>query len=193
MRRYLVVPLGLCLMFTVQALGTGLSETNNGVYMAIGGDTSTNELMRFDDRIAYMPFCSTGQVVLAQASPVYGMRIKMVAPNGKEVDKTPLGLGFGSQFDQLHNYNDAHLTEICACGPYEGLLGKVLIPSLDQLFVIEKPGIYTLEIQMQMFRVGLPPSTNALSRNPILFSPVTIKVEKPADPKSKQSTTTTNR
>lgn len=116
MKRQLVVPLGFCLMFTIRALGTGLSETNNGVYMAIGGDMSTNEPIKFDDRIAYMPFCNTGAVALAQASPVYGMKIKMIAPDGNEVSKTPLGLTFGSEFDKLHKYNDTHLAEICACG-----------------------------------------------------------------------------
>jgi hypothetical protein len=179
MRSYVIIALAFSLASSTWVLGTGLSETNQGVYLAIGGDRSTNDPIRFDERLAYYPFCNTGDVLLAEAPFEYGARIRMVGPDGQEVPKTPLGQTFGSRFDQLHNYRDARLGSICACGPYTGLLGSVL-PSAKELFVMKAPGIYTLEIQMQMFRSGSPPDTNAATRNPIQFSPVRIKIQKPA-------------
>ena len=133
-----------------------------------------------------MPFCNTGDVVLAVAAPIYGTRIKMTGPDGKEVSKTPLGQKFGSKFDEWHKFNDIHPLPgtTCACGPYKGLVSGVL-PSPKELFIMEDAGIYTLEVQMQMFRFGARPDTNATSHNPIQFSPVEIKVEKPQEPKAK--------
>ena len=176
----------ICLLTSLQALATGLSETNQGIYVAIGGARSTNEPIRFDERLAYMPFCNTGGVDLAVATPAYGTRIKMIGPDGKEVAKTALGRSFGSKFDQWHTFNDIRPLPggIYASGSYEGLLGP-LLPAPNELFVMEHPGVYNLEVQLQMFRVGAHPDTNAATRNPIQFSPVKIKVEKPAPPGAK--------
>jgi hypothetical protein len=146
--------------------------------LGVGAAFRTNEPIKFDEKLAYYPFCNTGDVMLAEASPVYSTRIKMTGPDGKEVEKTPLGQSFGSKFDQWHKYNDTRVGETCACGPYQGFLGGVL-PSAKELFVMQEPGIYTLDVQMQMFRVGARPNTNAASRNPIRFSAVKIKVVKP--------------
>jgi hypothetical protein len=178
MKRQIIISLTICLLSSFRAFATGLSETNQGIYLAVGAPFSTNEPIRFDMLLAYMPCCNTGNVELAIAPPAYGIRIKMVGPDGKEASKTPLGHSYGSKFDQWHKYNDARLGGICACGPYKGLLGGVL-PSAKELFIMDESGIYTLEVQMQMFRTGACPDTNAATRNPIQFSPVAIKVEKP--------------
>jgi len=172
----------ICTFWSIQAFGTGFSETNNGIYLAVGGSVSTNEPIKFDERLAYMPFCATGNIWLSQAEPVYGTKIKMIAPDGKEVPKTPLGQSYGSKFDQLHSYKDAHLGGIGASGPYQGMFSGLLARP-NELFIMEKPGIYTLEIQMQMFRHTGSPDTNEWSRNLIRFSPIKIKVGKPLENK----------
>ncbi len=184
MKRQIIISLAICLVSSIRAFATGLSETNQGIYLAVGGGRSTNEPIRFDEKLGYMPFCNTGDVMLAEASPVYSTRIKLISPGGREVAKTPLGQSFGSKFDQWHKYNDTRVGERCACGPYKGLVSGVL-PSPKELFIMEDPGIYTLEVQMQMFRVGARPDTNAASHNPIRFSPVKIKVEKSEERKPK--------
>ena len=96
----ILTSLALCLLASFQASATGLSETNQGLYLGVGAPFRTNEPIRFDEKLAYYPFCNTGDVMLAEASPVYSTRIKMTGPDGKEVEKTPLGQSFGSKFDQ---------------------------------------------------------------------------------------------
>lgn len=170
----------ICVLWSVRLFGVGFSETNNGIYLAVGGSASTNEPIKFDERIAYMPFCETGNVRLSQADPVYGTMVKMIGPDGKEVPKTSLGQSYGSKFDQLHSYKDAHLGGIGANGPYQGMFSGLLARP-GELFIMEKPGIYTLELQMQMFRYTPSPDTNEWSQNLIRFSPIKIKVEKPPE------------
>ncbi len=173
----------ICALWLVHAFGAGFSETNNGIYLVVGGSVSaTNEPIRFDERLAYMPFCTNGDVPLSCSGPAYCVKIKMFARDGKEVPKTSLGQSYGSKFDQLHSYKDAHLGGICACGPYQGMLGELLAPP-NKLFLMEKPGVYTLEIQMQMFRHTPSLDTNEWARNLIRFSPIKIKVEKPSGAK----------
>jgi hypothetical protein len=49
----------------------------------------------------------------------------------------------------------------------------------DDFFQVEKPGIYTLEIQMQMFRYVSSYDPVERSKWLFRFSPVKIRVEKP--------------
>lgn len=68
---------------------------------------------------------------------------------------------------------------IVAQGTYDvadGVSGP-LLPAAKDLFQIDKPGIYTLEIQMQMFQIHK--NTNQWTRELIRFSPIKIKIEKP--------------
>lgn len=182
MKINIFIALATFTLATNYSRGTGLSETNGGIYLAVGGAVSANEPIRFDERLAYMPFCTNGDVQLSCSGPAYCAKIKMFAPDGKEVPKTSFGQSYGSKFDQLHSYRDAHLGGICACGPYKGMIGE-LLASPNELFLMEKPGIYTLEIQMQMFRYTPSLDTNEWSRNLIRFSPIKIKVEKPQEDK----------
>ncbi|MGB8368508.1 MAG: hypothetical protein ACLPYZ_04280 [Limisphaerales bacterium] len=182
MKANVIVSSAICILWSIRVFGIGFSETNNGIYLVIGGSVSTNEPIKFDERLAYMPFCDTGNIRLSQAEPIYSTKIKMLAPDGKEVAQTSLGQSFGSKFDQLHSYKDAHLGAIGASGPYQGMLSG-LLPSPKELFIMEKPGVYTLEIQMQMFRYTPSLDTNEWSRNLIRFSPVKIRVEKPPENK----------
>jgi hypothetical protein len=169
MKTKIIIFSAICTLWSVQVFGVGFSETNNGIYLAIGGSASTNEPIRFDEKIAYKPFFDTGSIGLSQAGPAYSTKIKMIAPDGTEVAKTPLGQTYGSKFDQLHSYKDAHLGGIGASGPFQGMFSGLLARP-NELFIMEKPGVYTLEIQMQMFRYTPSVDTNDWTRNLIKFS-----------------------
>ena len=177
----------VCLASISQASGTSLSETNNGLFLAFGGEHSgTNEPMRFDERIVWRPFCVTNtdksNIELQYPNARYGIIMRMTGPDGKEVSKTGLGdiWGSGSKWNQLHSYKDSRLSETFA-GPYRphvGAGGGQWLPAPKDLFEMEKPGVYTLEIQMQMFRHTGSTDPDEQHRNLIHFSPVKIKVEK---------------
>jgi hypothetical protein len=181
----------VCMATVSKSFAVILSETNSGIYIGISG-TRTNTPLQFNDRLVWRPFCNTGMVSLNYPDPNYGIKIKMFGPDGNEVTKTKLGESFGLNFDQVHSYKDvihtglmgyhsSHMGGIEAQGRYDErdgpLLSGPLLPAPKELFQIEKPGIYTLEIQMQMFRVIK--STNQWTRELIQFSPIKIRVEKP--------------
>ena len=191
-----------CLVFLAslfQVCGTGLSETNNGLFLAVGGEHSgTNEPIRFHERIAWRPFCNinTGKtdIELQYPNARYGIKMKMTDPDGKVVSKTGLGdiWGSGSKWNQLHSYKDSRLSGVTA-GPYRpdvGAGGGQWLPAPKDLFEMEKPGIYTLEIQMQMFRHTGSTDPNEEYRNLIRFSPVKIRVEKPPEVNANSSLNT---
>jgi hypothetical protein len=171
--------------------GAELSDTNNGVYVAIGG-SSTNDLVDFDERIVWRPFCNTGAVELNYPDPSYGVRIRMTGPDGNEVSKTALGLSFGTKFDKVQRFEDttggvgagyhsSHTGVISAHGNYDerdSALTGPLLPSPKQLFQMGTPGIYVMEIQLQMFQVAK--GTNLWTRQLIQFAPIKIRVKKPA-------------
>ena len=169
----------ICMCFAGKIFGAGFSETNNGIYLVVGGaESTTNEPIKFNEKLIFMPFCDTGSVYLTYPDYDYSIKIKMFSPDGSEVQKTAKGKLFGSKFDQLHGYFDSHLHGTGASGPFHGMFSD-LLPRPDELFVMDKAGVYTLEIQMQMFRGGGSLDTNAWSRNLIRFSPIKIKVERP--------------
>jgi len=153
--------------------------------VAIAGP-STNEPIRFDDKLVWRAFCNTGVVTLNYPDPQYGLKVSLRGPDGRAVAKTKLGKGFGTDFENVHNYADAvhgwHMGIVDAQGSYDGRQGALsgpLLPSPKDLFQIEKPGTYVLEIQMQMFRVNK--TTNQWSRELLRFSPVRVLVERPPD------------
>src|ERR1035441_5734874 len=118
MKKQIIVFL-ICLTSLSNAFGTGLSETNNGFFIAISG-SETNDPIRFDDKIFWLPFCTTNTggalIELQYPNARYGMKMKMTDPNGKEVSKTDLGdiWGSGSKWNQLHSYKDSKLSEVFA-------------------------------------------------------------------------------
>jgi hypothetical protein len=169
-------------------VATGFSLKTNGVYLAFGAvrhgvNLITNEPIRFDDQLVWGAFCDTGKVELSCPDFRYSLRIKLTDTNGVELPKTVRGQVFGSRFDQLHKITDSKVAPVLAWGPFQdhGLRTPFLKPA--ELFQIEKPGIYTLEIQMQMFRYVASTDPNERSKTLFSFSPVKIKVEKPPDQK----------
>lgn len=183
-------PVLLVFLFSVllkhQAFGTVLTGISNGLYIAIGVPRGTNELIRFDEKLVWHPFSKIGEVELNYSDPEYGLKIRMIGPDGKTVAKTALGRRFGTKFESVQRYEDAfhgwHMGNVTAKGEYDARdapLSGPLLPSAKELFQMAESGVYTLEIQMQMFQIIK--QTNSWTRKLIRFDPVKLKIEKPPD------------
>ncbi len=161
-----------------------LSSPTNEVYLAVGRwqGAGTNEPVPFDAKLAFLAFCDTGKVELAYpADPAYSTRVKMFDSKGEEVPKARLGKKFGSMWDKLH-YRATKMGVMLAWGAYKDnpeLGGGKPLPAPADLFMMEKSGIYTLEIQMQMYKYSASTDPATWQANLICFSQVRIKVEKP--------------
>jgi hypothetical protein len=195
--------LGVILIWSPSAYATGLSAPTNGVYLAVGAwpqpasGSGTNQPIRFDETLIFLTFCNTGQVELKYPlDPAYGVKVRMTDAAGKDVSATSLGKRFGSKFDSLRTITDTRVYPIVAWGSYQdnpglggarflcdrhkGAIGAPTGLAPKDLFEMTKPGVYTLEIQLKMFRFD-PKSTNAWNYEPFCFSPLTIKAEKPGE------------
>ena len=168
-----------------------LSLPINGIYVAVidwPGNQSvirTNEPFHFDDKQVWSAYCNTGKVLIFYPlDPAYGVKVKMLAPDGKEVRKTSLGKSYGSKWDKLHSYNDTRMRFGFPEGPFEQNHGEgsgPFIPSPQELFKMDKPGIYTMQIEIQALRYNTATNINKGESNLLRFSPINIKVEKPSE------------
>lgn len=172
----------LCLAFYASAPAAGLSKPNNGVCLAVAGEGGDpmDAPIKSADRLTFLPFCSKPETDLAYPrSPAWGVKIHLSDPRGKTVAKTDLGKTYGVNFDRLHVRDDAWMAIMPASISYDqnrDLKGARFLAKVDELFEMEGPGIYTLEIEMKMFRiikVGRPWKYELLH-----FSPLKLKVEK---------------
>ncbi len=170
-----------------------MSEPTNGIYLAVvernflhGPDPGTNEPFRFDNRLAWAVYCNTGRVgIWFPLDPAYGVKVKMFGPSGKEVKRTSLGRDYGTKWDKLHSNKDTRLQSVQAWGSFEENKGQSSaggsLPAPQELFKMDEPGTYTMEVEIQLFRHPSTRDTDAWSRNLLRFSPIKIKVEKPPD------------
>lgn len=181
---FLISLLGL--LWEECSYGAGISAATNGVYLVVtavrDGAVVTNEPIHIDDRLLWITFCDTGKIELSHPIDVeYGVRIRMRDAQGNDVPKTSMGKSFGSKFDRLKSILDTGVYPAIAWGAYSNNLGcggGKFLPQPGKLFEIDKPGIYNLEIQMQMFLYV--PSRDPVERSKTLFrfSPIQIRVEK---------------
>ena len=145
---------------------------------------------RFDSELSWCAYCNTGRVrIWSSLDPAYGAKIKMLNPRGKEVQKTWQGKQYGAKWDKLHSYKDTRLQPNWAWGSFEENQGganggRLLAP--QELFSMDDPGIYTMEVQIQAFRYVPSRDPEEWSRNLLRFSPIRIKVEKPSPPSLKK-------
>jgi hypothetical protein len=157
----------------------------NGVYLAFGGGAGgsvSNNPIRFDQELVFQGYCDTGQVDFYYPREPYTVKVSMIGPAGRPVAKTLLGKKLGSKFDELCADDPPRQgSGVLAWGPYRdnpGLGGGRILPRPRDMFRMDKPGIYTLEIEVQLLRkVRRPNQFLELVR----FAPVRIKVEKPEE------------
>lgn len=185
MRRLVVVL--ICFGATMNALAVGLSNTNGSIYLAVaaitpaGGFVST-EPIPFDAHLIWGAFMDSGKVEVNYPAPAYGIKVRMIGADGKEVAKTALGRSYGANWDKLHSFKDGRLGSTDAWGPFDlrggGFSGRPL-PAPKELFQMQLPGVYTMEIQMQIFRHTGSTNPAVWYTNLMRFSPVRITVQKP--------------
>lgn len=195
-----VLVLLACFCLNIRAHGLGVSAVTNGFRLVLAAKRQgapangiiTNDVIRFDDDLLWMTFCESGSVKLSfPLDLAYFAKMKMTDATGKEVSRTSIGRRCGSKFDRLQTVTDTRVAPCIAGGsfkenselsavkdfryrPVNGV-SKSLTPK--DLFRMEKPGIYTLEIQMQMFYPNSN-STNLWKKDVFRFAPVTVRVEK---------------
>jgi hypothetical protein len=186
-------------MFCFQALGANLSAITNNLYLAVQGwshkstGLDTNKVIQFDDELNWCPFCITGHVELNYPNPTHGIKIKMWNKEGKEVPKTSLGETYGSKWSQLHSPLDNDRHNIGGITAWRGryyesdIFTGPILPSPNELFQMDESGVYTMEIQMQMFRHPNSNDTNEWAHNLFGFPPIKIKVEKPPETSNGQT------
>jgi hypothetical protein len=111
--------------------------------------------------------------------------MEMLGPNRENVPETSIGKKVGSKWTELHDRSDGRRWFNVFAGngydPAIGAGGGPLIYPMNTFFEMKDPGIYTLEIQMQMIRYTPSRDPNEDYRNLIRFSPIKIKIEKPPD------------
>jgi hypothetical protein len=129
-----------------------------------------------------MAFCNTGEVELVRPLDIaYGVKIKLTDASGADVPKTALGAKFGLKFDKLRSVSDSRVYPNIATGPYKDnpfCSGGKFLPRPNELFNIEKPGVYNLEIQMQMFRQSGSLDAKERSKSLFVFPVVRMRIEK---------------
>ena len=176
---------------TAPSRGPLLSGTNGGLYFCIDAaahvfHAATPRAITARDGLAWGLFCDTGHVTAYYPLRAYWLRLDMTGPSGKEVQKTPLGRQYGARFDDIGRYSPewsgpgfhsgSRLMRVEAYGPYDegepGFSGTSLIPAPSQLFQMRQPGIYKLQVEMQLFRGGAPWGSNV-----VRFPPLTINVD----------------
>ena len=168
-----------------------ITPITNGVFLLFAADRPncfivTNEPIQYDDRIVWDIYCPTGVARLFLPFPD-GIRIAMYDTNHVEVPKTLLGEDYGKRFSHTLRRSDyggkgiaiftIPTNSIKTIGWYAG---RIFYRPLD-LFQITKPGIYTMEIQMEMFYQGPKTKDPYYPEDFFRFAPVKIKVEKLPD------------
>ena len=158
----------------------------NGIYVVVIAsktESITNTPFRFDNDLVWMPFHDSGEVkLLYPLDPSYLVKTRMLDPDGKEVPKTSLGKKYGSKFDQWRGFKDTRLQPISAWGSYQanpGLGGGNVLSSPKELFEMKKPGIYTMEVQLQLFQQIA--DTNVAWSEHLLRFPIKLQIEKPPE------------
>jgi len=186
----IILVIAICLLSQVRVF-SAVSETTNGFFLVVAGNREilvpngpiiiTNGPILLDDRLIWRPFSKVGEVRLLYPKDVeYGVKIELTDAEGKEVQKTALGRTFGTKWNAFHHYGDARIYPFLATELLPDLAGARLLPKPNEMFNILKPGIYTLELQMQMLYPN-PKSTNAFQKDVLQFSPIRIPVVKPQD------------
>jgi ribosomal protein L31 len=159
------------------------SATNHGIYFAISG-TKTKKAIAFDGNLNWHPyFTGTESFMLHTLDVSAGLKLRLWGPDGREISKTALGQTIGTNFDGVRTgENLPPGTEIAVLYFWSGepaIVPAQPLPSVSDCFAMDKPGVYTLELQMQFLKVigktFLEPEHDELVR----FPPMSIKVNRP--------------
>jgi hypothetical protein len=194
-----ILAISVAYVASTNAMAVSLTETNRGIYLAFAGwrppqpGFVASERIRSDDKIVWSAFSTNGAINLSYAEPSYGLRVRMLSAEGKEVKPSALGRSYGSNWLLLRSYKDTRLGSTCAQGVYDGRNGGFtgpMIASPKDLFEMKSPGVYTMELEAQIFIHSGSTDPKTWQTNLLHFGPLKIGVENPgqgaqAGPRSK--------
>jgi len=123
--------------------------------------------------------------------PEYGCRIGATSESGQAVKRTGNGKRYGANFDDIAGvsrdaFDDSRLPGYARNMPYLTIarqmtpLRERMIPAPQELFIFDKPGIYSLRLEFQSFYCELRSSSTNLYL--VKFPPVELKVLKIEQP-----------
>ena len=183
-----------------------LSATNQGIYLSVIG-TKSNGLAGFDDGLQWRVFCENQHCMLYGPDPAHGFKLNLHGPDGKEVPKTDFGQTIGINFDAVktggklisgYANTDASflvnadavaapgklppgmvLTDLNFMSGVSDIVPARPLPLIKDCFAMDQPGIYTLELQIQLLRVSYETPVAPGPQELLRFPPITIKMNRP--------------
>ena len=159
-----------------------LSATNQGVHLAISG-TKAKGSAGFDDGLLWRAYCENQHSVLHSLDLSTGFKMKLLGPDSKEVTKTALGQTIGGNFEAVKTMDRLPSGTILSDLDFRSGLADIVpakpLPRLRDCFAMDRPGIYTLELQMQLFRITYKTAGEPEPEELLRFPPMTIKVNRP--------------
>jgi hypothetical protein len=157
----------------------GQTHASNGLELILFTESGSSKL-KSDERMLYT-FRSTNQSMLLIPKPEYFCEARLFSSNGTQVPKSRLGESLGKDFFRLNDYSrdsiqrasfDPRGLERLRVNGTNGAGGNIWYRP-NELFQIKLPGLYTLELRLQVF--GKEASTNKYTR--YRFPLVKIPVE----------------
>lgn len=140
-------------------------------------DEMRSDLTTFDQRLYYGVWTATNgpRNLFVPKQPEYAYQVELLDANGVHMPKTELGKKVGIHFLALNPSKvETKLQRLTAYEKKDNLFGSNLLFRPNDLFVIDKPGTYTLEIRFQFIEhLGTRGDyTNHLIRFPSLKYPI---------------------
>jgi hypothetical protein len=112
-----------------------------------------------------------------------GFKMKLQDPEGNEVAPTALGRTIGANFDAVRTSDrlpqGTKVTRLDFSSGVYNIVPARALPVLKDCFAMEKPGLYTLEFQTQLFRINHDTTNRAEAPELLRFPPMSIKVNRP--------------
>jgi len=158
------------------------SATNQGVYISIIG-TKSNGLTGFDDGLQWRVFCESQYSMLHSLDLPSGFKMNLTGPDGKEVPKIGPGKTIGVNFEAVKTMEKlppgAIASELNFTSGIGDIVGANPLQRIEDCFAMDKPGIYTLELQIQLFRNKYSAAGEPGPEELLRFPPMTIKLNRP--------------
>jgi hypothetical protein len=178
--------------------GWFLSGATNQVYLGVSGRSSVDpensnwltnrEPIRLDDPLAISFYCRTGAIqVMTPLDSRFFIRFQMHDAIGAQIPVTPEGFRWGSDVERFPTApgrsKRTRMVAMPVAGPDAAGLtnyspGPVL-PSAQQLFRMEKPGLYWLTLEVHMMKQEFKSDRDWIWVH-IKIPPFTVPIEKPA-------------
>jgi hypothetical protein len=179
MKYLLTIVSAMFVCMTCQAFEfLGQTQTSNGLELVLFTENG-NPKLKSDERILYT-FQSSNQWMLFIPKSEYFCEARLVSSNGTQILKTRLGESLGKDFFRLNDYSrdsvrraSSHPKELdrLRVNGTNGAGGNIWYRPND-LFQINRPGFYTLELRLQVFGKQANASSYTRERFPVVKIPL---------------------